>query len=154
MIGAWLGLWICSAWTIAPAAARSSLAGGVSGGKAGGGSGGRAALARASSGESGDLAATGALRVAAAGRRGRRRRGRRGGGSGRFLGRGGDRFGFEVEVQRVFDRQHRLRDGIRSRIVLRHCVRLVIYSVPVATARDLFPFARRPGASRRIASGN
>ena len=65
MIGAWLGLWICSAWTIAPAAARSSLAGGVSGGKAGGGSEGRAALARASRGESGDLAATGALRVAA-----------------------------------------------------------------------------------------
>src|SRR5271170_1741397 len=64
MIGAWLGLWICSAWTIAPAAARSSLAGGVSCGKAGGGSGGRAAPARASSGESGDLAATGALRVA------------------------------------------------------------------------------------------
>src|ERR1700733_11593634 len=128
MIGAWLGLWICSAWTIAPAAARSSLAGGgVSGGKAGGGSGGRVALARASRGESGDLVATGALRVAASGTAGGargaggggggggdRRRGGGGGSSGRFIWRGGERFrfdgfSFEVEVQRVFDRQHRLR---------------------------------------------
>ena len=51
---------------------------------------------------------------------GRRGLGRGGGSSLRFVGRGGDRFRFEVEVQRVFDRQHRLRDGIRSRIVLRH----------------------------------
>ena len=82
-------------------------------------------------------------------RRGRRRRGR----AVARLGRGGDRFRFGVEIQRVFDRKHRLRDGIRSRIVLRHLVRLVISSALVATARDLFPFAAAQGLAPHRAKG-